>query len=154
MDLYAWAVYFKHTRVLKKCPLKELASSFFGFRRILICQRCLIPYRTKSCGVSDPTKQNPAVYQTLQNAVLWGIRPRRTMAELCTFYGRCLFCRVWYPAEQSLARYQTVGNNFWIQLSLWIWNRIQKYFRVFIWCLYRVDRWKKTEVENPVPLSL
>ncbi len=31
------------------------------------------------------------------------IRPSRTMARLCAFQSRCLFCEVWYPAAQSPA---------------------------------------------------
>ncbi len=34
---------------------------------------------------------------------MWGIRPGRTMTEIRTFYSRCLFCGVWYPAEQHPA---------------------------------------------------
>ncbi len=80
-----------------------MASSqnfFVWFCRVLNCQQGLIPHRTKSCGVSDPAEQDPAGYQTPQNLVLRGIRPCRTMAELCTFYSIHLFCGVWYPAEQ------------------------------------------------------
>ncbi len=54
----------------KSVPLKRMASSqyfFIWFRSVLICQRGLIPCRTKSCGVPDTTEQDPAGYQTWQN---------------------------------------------------------------------------------------
>jgi hypothetical protein len=70
-----------------------MASSqnfFVWFCEALICQRDLIPHRTKSRGVSDP-----------QNKTLQGIRPRRTKS-----------CGVSDPAEQSPVGYQTRGTTF------------------------------------------
>jgi hypothetical protein len=89
--------------IFEKCPLKKMASSqnfFVWFRRVLICQRGLIPCRIKSYGVSDPTELSIAGYQTPQNNgrfvyiftadtcsarsdnpqnnILRGIKPRRT----------------------------------------------------------------------------
>ncbi len=93
--------------------LKRIASSqnfFDWFCRVLICQQGLIPRRTKSCGVSDPAEQDPAGYQTPRNQVLRGIRPHRTMAELCTFYSRHLFCEVVYLTEQRPAGSDTLLN--------------------------------------------
>ncbi len=131
-----------------------MASSqnfFVWFRWVLACQRGLIPCRTKSCGVSDPAKQDLAGYQNPKNKILWGIRPRRTMAELGTFIAdacsvgsdtpqnnvlRGLIphliksCGVSDPAEESPEVYQTPRNNFQIKVFLRIQNRIQKYFRV------------------------
>ncbi len=97
------SVVYACRRFSKSVPLKRMASSqafFVWFCGVLICQWGLIPCRTKSCRISDPAEQDPAGYQTPQNSVLRGIRPRRTMAELCTFYSRDLFCEVWYPAVQ------------------------------------------------------
>ncbi len=61
--------------------------------------RGIRPCRTRSCKVTDPAKQ-----------VLWGIRPRRTMTEMCKFYSRPLLCGVWYPAEHRLAGADTPPN--------------------------------------------
>jgi hypothetical protein len=97
------SVVYTCSRFSKSVLLKRMASSqnfFIWFCRVLICQRGLIPHRTKSCGVSDPAEQDPAGYQTPQNYILWCIRPCQTMAELCTFYCIHLFCGVGYPAEQ------------------------------------------------------
>jgi hypothetical protein len=71
--------------ISKKCPLKEngnLSKLFLPIPWSLIYQRDLIPNRTNSCG-----------FQTLQNKILQGIKPHRTMAGLSTFY-RYLFCGV------------------------------------------------------------
>jgi hypothetical protein len=103
-------------KIFEKCFFKEngkMASSkniFIWFCGVLICQQGLIPRRKKSCGVSDPAEQDPAGYRTPQNYVLRGIRPRRTMADLCTFYSIHLFCGVCYPAEQCLAGSDTPLN--------------------------------------------
>jgi hypothetical protein len=120
--------------VFEKCPFKKngkLLKLFCLILRSLNCQWGLIPRRTKSCEVSDPAEQDPAGYHSPRNQVLRGIRPRRTMTEMCIFYSRCLFCGVWQnnvlrglilrltkscrvsdPAEQSSAGYHTPGNNF------------------------------------------
>jgi hypothetical protein len=85
--------------------------------------------------------------------VLRGLIPRRTTS-----------CGVWYSASQNPAGYQTPqnevlrgitprGTTLNTNISEY-WNRIQKYFRVWIWGLYRFDSWKKPEAENLVLLSL
>ena len=122
--------------IFEKCPFKEsgkLSKLFRLIPGILICQWALIPRRTKSCDVSDPAEQDPAGYQTQRNQVLRGIRPRRTMTEMCIFYSKSLFCRsdtpqndvlrglklrltkscgVSDPVEQSSAGYHIPGNHF------------------------------------------
>ncbi len=101
-------------RFSKSVPLKRMASSqnfFVWFCGVLICQWGLIPRRTKSCKVSDLAEQDPAGYQTPRNQILWGIRPRRTMTEMCTFSIRGLFCGVWYSAKQRPAGSDTPQNN-------------------------------------------
>ncbi len=164
--------------IFEKCPFKEngkLLKLFFWFCRVLICQWGLIPHRTKSCEVSDPAEQDPAGYETLQNQVLRGIWPRRTVTEMCIFYSRCLFCGVRYPTEQPPAGSDTLpnkilrgikpcgtkfcgvlhpGEQLYIWIFPWIWNRIKQYFRVWIQGLYGFDSWKQLEVENLVLLSL
>jgi hypothetical protein len=143
-------------RFSKSVSLNRMASCkniFVWFWGVLICQRGLIPRRRKPCGVSDPAEQDPAGYQTPQNYVLQGIKPHRTMADLCTFYSiqytcsagsdtpqnnvlRGLIprltksCGVSDPAEQSPAGYQTPRNNIQKRIFLRIRKRIQKRFRV------------------------
>ncbi len=140
-----------------------MASSkniFIWFCGVLICQRGLIPRRTRPCGVSDPAEQDPAGYQTPQNKVLRGIRPRprRAMADLCTFYSIHLFWGGWYPAEQCPAgsdtllnkvlrgikpRRTTFRNEYFCEFE----KKIQNCFKVWIRGLYGVDSWKKPEIK-------
>jgi hypothetical protein len=90
-----------------------MASSqnfFIWLCRVLIFQQGLIPRRTKSCGVSDPTEKNPAGYKTPQNEVLRSIRPCRTMTEMCKFHSRRMFCGGRYTAEQRPAGPDTPSN--------------------------------------------
>ncbi len=164
--------------IFDKCPFKEngkIWNFLVWFCGVLIYLWGLIPRRTNSCEVSDPVEQDPAGYHTPRNQVLQGIRPCRTMTKMCIFYSRRLFCWVWYPAEQCPTGPDTPQNKvLWgirprgtkfygvshtgEQLQKWkfqrIRNRIQKYFRVWIWGLCGVDSWKKLEVENLVQLSL
>jgi hypothetical protein len=101
--------------IFEKCPFKETGKLSKRFHLILrglnlsavpetsqkkICLG-IRPSRTRSCRVSDPAE-----------LVLRGIRPRRTMTDMNTFYSKRLFCGVPDPAEQSSAGYQTAGNNF------------------------------------------
>jgi hypothetical protein len=129
------SVVYACRRFSKSVPLKRMASSqnfFVWFSGDLIFQRCLIPHRTKSCGVLDPAEQDPAGYQISRNSVLRGIRPAEQwqscvhyIADTCsarhnTSQNNILwgliprlakFCGVLYPAEQSPAGYQTPQNN-------------------------------------------
>ncbi len=140
------SVVYTCSQISKSVPLKRMASSqnfFVWFCGVLICQQGLIPHRTKSCGVSDPTDKT-----------LRGIRPRRNKScgisdpaeqlQSCVHFItytcsagsdtpqnnvlRGLIprltksCRVSDPAEQSPAGYQTPRNN--IQKIIFL--RIQK----------------------------
>jgi hypothetical protein len=54
----------------KSVPLQRRASSqnfYVWFRGVLICQRSVIPRRTRPWGVSDPAELSLAGYQTPQN---------------------------------------------------------------------------------------
>jgi hypothetical protein len=83
--------------IFEKCPFKENGKLLKLF--CLILRGLNLPVvsdtpRTKSCEVSDPAEQYLLVYQTPQNQVLGGIRPCRTMTEMCIFSSRRFFCGV------------------------------------------------------------
>jgi hypothetical protein len=85
MPLVVGSVVYACRRLSKSVYLKRMASSqnfFVWFRGGL---------------------NLPAGSDTPQNKILRDIRLLRTMAKLCTFYSRHLFCEVWYPAEQHPA---------------------------------------------------
>ncbi len=73
MDLIQYALgslVYTCRRFSKSVPLKRMTSSkniFVWFCGVLICQRGLIPRRTRPCGVSDPAEQSLAGYQNPQN---------------------------------------------------------------------------------------
>jgi hypothetical protein len=68
--------------IFEKCPYKENGKLSKHFRLVLR-------------GLNLPARSD-----TLQNKILWGIRPRRTR-----------ICGISDPAELSLAGYQTPQNN-------------------------------------------
>ncbi len=100
-------------RFSKSVPLKWLANSHNFFRLILRglnlpvgsetpqnkILRGIRPCRTRFCGVSDPAEPSLAGYQTPQN------NDRHVY-----IYSRCLFCVVWYSAEQRPAGPDTLPN--------------------------------------------
>jgi hypothetical protein len=56
--------------IFEKSPFKQNGELLKLFGLILwglICQKGVIPRRTKSCEVSDPAEQDSVGYQTLQN---------------------------------------------------------------------------------------
>jgi hypothetical protein len=177
--------------IFKKCPVKGNDKLSILFRLILRglnlpagsdtsqnkILRGIRPCRTSNRVVSDPAVQETAGYQIpCRTESCWVSDPSRTMAELCTFYSRGLFCGVWYPAERHSVGPDTPPNNVLRVIrprgtkSCGVsnpkeqllntnisanQNRIQKYFRVWIWdYVYGVNSWKKLEVENLVLVSL
>ncbi len=148
----------------RKCALLCLLKLFSCFANMLTVSYTpyitgyiyFVPFYPKKALVRYPAELSLVGYQT-----------SRTMAELCTFYSRGLFCGVWYPAEQHSAGPDTPPNKVLRGIRPRIikfcgvsdpreqllntnisanQNRIQKYFRVvWIWDdVYGVNSWKKT----------
>jgi hypothetical protein len=104
------SVVYTCRRFSKSVPLKRMASSqnfFVWFCGVFNLPARpdtpqdkilggIRPRRTRSCGVSDPAELS---------------RPRRTVAELCTFYSIHLFCGVRNLTEQCPAGSDTPQNN-------------------------------------------
>ncbi len=105
------SVVYTCRQFFKGVPLQRMTGSqnlFVWFRGVLICQRGLIPRRTKSFGVSETAGK-----------ILQSIRPPGTrscgISDLAEpwqtwLYSRHLFCRVWYPADQCPAGPDTPPN--------------------------------------------
>jgi hypothetical protein len=72
-----------------------MASSqnfFVWFREVIICQWGLIPRKTKSCGVSDPSAQDPA--DPTELSPVGYQTPQNNGRVVYTFYSRHLFCEI------------------------------------------------------------
>ncbi len=106
---------YTYRRFSKSVPLKRLASSkniFIWFCGVLICQRGLIPHRTKSCGVSDPAEQDPGGYQTRRTKSC-GVSDPAEQWQICVHFiaYTCSARSDTYTTEQCPAGSDTPQNN-------------------------------------------